>query len=106
MTDELINFYTIDKTSFEPKLENVMYNNMACSNMMFGSRARFCITYKTNQKGFQIYTRKYYHNFKVIIDDQNYGGALGQNLASLCAYVMTHKTKISIIDHTDFGFVR
>lgn len=52
VTDELINFYIIDKTTFEPILENIMYNNIECSNMLFGAQVRFCITYKTNQKGF------------------------------------------------------
>ena len=106
VTDELIHFYIIDKDTFLPSLENVIYNSMKCSNMMIGSRVRFCITYKQNQKGFQIFTRKYYHNFKVIMDDSNYGGALGNNLSSINAFVMTHKTDICIIDNKDFSLLR
>lgn len=74
--------------------------------MMFGSRVRFGITYKANQPGFQIYTRKYYHNFKVTTDTKNFEGALGKNLASIDAYVMTDKTSIIINDNKDFRVIK
>ena len=64
-TAEKIYFYIIDKETFMPKLENVMYNFMKCSQMMFGARVRYSITYKNDQPGFQIFTRKYFHNYKV-----------------------------------------
>lgn len=47
-TDEKIFFYLIDMKTFEPTLEAVMYNFMKCNQMMFGSKVRYCITYKTN----------------------------------------------------------
>lgn len=75
VTDEKIYFFVIDKDTFMPTLENVMYNYMQCSVMMFGSRVRFGITYKSNQPGFSVYTRKYFHNFKVAISNENYEGA-------------------------------
>lgn len=31
-----------------PKLENVMTNFMQCSQMMFGSKVKYCVTYKNN----------------------------------------------------------
>lgn len=47
MVDEgHIYFYLIDKQTLEPKLENVMYNYMKCTMMMFGRRVRYGITYK------------------------------------------------------------
>ena len=64
-TDEKIYFYLIDKVTFMPILENVMYNFMQCSRMLFGRKVRNCITFKTNQPGFTIYKRKFYHNAKV-----------------------------------------
>lgn len=48
VTDEKIYFYLIDKHTLMPELENVMQNYMKCSQMMFGSKVRYCITYKTN----------------------------------------------------------
>lgn len=64
-TQEKVFFYIIDADTLMPKLENVMYNFMQCQQLLFGSRVRFGISYKTNQSGFIIYTRKYFHNFKV-----------------------------------------
>jgi len=92
VTDERIYFYMIDKDTFMPKLENCMNNFMQCSQMMFGSRVRYGITYKANQPGIQVYTRKYYHNFKVSITNKNFEGAVGSNLSSMGAYVMAEKT--------------
>jgi len=102
-TDEKIYFYLIDKETFEPKLENIMYNFMSCSQLMFGSRVRYGISYKTNQPGFQIFTRKYYHNFKVATTTKNFEGAKGANLSSMNAYVMAEQTKIGIYDEVDFS---
>ena len=76
-TDEKIYFYLIDKETFMPKLENVMFNFMNCSQMMFGALVRYGITFKTNQPGFQVYTRKYFHNFKVAVTTENFEGAVG-----------------------------
>jgi hypothetical protein len=45
-TEEKIYFYLIDKETFEPNLENVMYNYMKCTQCMFGKRVRYGITYK------------------------------------------------------------
>ena len=45
--------------------------------MMFGAKVRFGISYKVNQPGFNLYRRKYYHNFKVQISNLNYEGAVG-----------------------------
>lgn len=66
-TDEKIFFYKIDRNTLEPELENVIYNFMGCSQMMFGPKVLNCITYKQNEPNYKIYTRKYFHNFKVDI---------------------------------------
>jgi len=102
VTDEKIYFYIIDKETCEPKLENVMYNFMQCSQLMFGARVRYGIAYKTNQPGFQIYTRKFYHNFKVAISNENFEGARGGNLGSMGAYVMCEKTRIGIYNQDTY----
>lgn len=56
-TDEKIYFYLINKETFMPILENVMFNFMNCNQMMFGSKVRYAVTYKTNQRSFDIYRR-------------------------------------------------
>ena len=45
-TETKIYFYLIDKETFEPELENVMYNFINCSSLMFGSRVRYGIAFK------------------------------------------------------------
>ena len=47
-TDDKIYFYLIDKETMMPILENVMANYMSCNQMMFGSKVRYGVTYKTN----------------------------------------------------------
>jgi hypothetical protein len=58
-TDEKIYFYLIDPETLLPNLENVMYNYMNCNQTMFGKRVRFCVTYKTNMRSFDVYRRKF-----------------------------------------------
>ena len=64
-TDEKVLFYLINEETCEPLLENVMYNYMGCSTMMFGSKVRYGITYKIGEKGFNLYRRKYEHEYMV-----------------------------------------
>ena len=47
-TDEKIYFYFINEETLEPVLDNVMFNYMNCSQMMFGSKVKYGITYKIN----------------------------------------------------------
>lgn len=79
-----------------------MYNFMNCSQLMFGTRVRYGISYKANQPGFQIFTRKYNHNFKVPITDKNFEGAKGANLSTQSSYIMAEKTKVGIYDDRNF----
>jgi hypothetical protein len=89
VTDEFIYFFLINETTFMPELENVMGNFMQGSQMMFGPKVRFSITYKANQPGFQIFRRKYFHNFKVRLTDYNNEGSKGLNLPSMKKYIMS-----------------
>lgn len=47
-TDDKVRFYLICKETCRPILENVMYNYMACNQMMFGPKVKYCVTFKTN----------------------------------------------------------
>jgi len=47
-TDKKIYVYLIDPVTFEPELENVINNFMNCTTMMFGSKVKYGITFKTN----------------------------------------------------------
>ena len=97
-TDELIYFYLIDKKSYMPKLENVMYNFMGCSQMMFGSKVRYGITYKENQKDFIIYKRKYMHNLKVCVNNTDFSGSKGLELQGDKKFLVSKFDKVFIFD--------
>ena len=97
-TDNKIYFYLMDFETFMPTLQNVMFNFMGCNQMMFGSRVRYGISYKTNQKSFDVYRRRYEHDFKVPITDQNLEGALGLDLPKLAAFLITNIDRIYIYD--------
>ena len=56
-TEEKIYFYLINQRTLMPELENVMFNFMKCSSLMFGARVRHGIAFKVNQPGFEIFTR-------------------------------------------------
>ena len=82
-------FYLIDPQTFEPQLENVMFNFMGCSEMMFGSRVRYCVTFKTNQTSFDIYRRKYIHDFKLNVIEENLDGSRGLPIESMNAFLIS-----------------
>ena len=69
-TETLIYFYIINKETFMPELENVMTNYGGCNQCMFGKKVRYGITYKTNQRSFDIYRRKFMHNLKVCVQNE------------------------------------
>ena len=54
-TDDKIYFYRIDNDEFEPRLENVMYNYMGCSCMIFGADVSFAIAYNINLKEMSLF---------------------------------------------------
>ena len=66
-----------------PRLENVMNNYMKCSVMMFGSKVRYGVTYKINDKGFDVHTRKYCHDFMVPFNDDNFEGSLCREIPAM-----------------------
>ena len=66
-----------------------MYNYMGCNQMMFGRRVRYGISYKTNERSFEIYRRKYMHNLRVCVNDENFEGAKGLELVSMRTFLVT-----------------
>ena len=97
-TDEKIYFYLIDPVTFVPTLENVMFNYMNCSQMMFGSLVRYCVTYKTNQKSFDIHRRKFIHDYRLNIVKDNLDGSTGLPIETMNAFLVS---KIDVIHFYD-----
>lgn len=71
-TAEKIHFYVIDAETSEPQLSNIMNNYMDCSVMMYGVRGKYGITFKTNERSFDIYRRKYVHDYKVTVSSESF----------------------------------
>lgn len=102
MTDEKIYFYKFNVKTLVPELDNVMYNFMNCSQMLVGAAVKYCLTFKRNQPNFQIYSRKQYHNFKVMVSDENNEGAQGIGLPTLKSYAIANGADIGIYDMKSF----
>jgi hypothetical protein len=101
-TSDKIFFYLIDKNNFMPTLENVMKNYMSCSQMMFGMKVRYSITYKVNEKAFNIYTRRLEHDFKSTISVENFESAIGMELKSTNQFLVTQIDKVFVLDQSTF----
>lgn len=106
-TEEKIFFFIFrDKVGLIPELENVMANFMECSQMIIGSKVRYCITFKAGQSDFSVFTRRQYHNFKVPLDVDNFEAALGANLGKFNQYVITQRRVVNIFNMRDFKEVQ
>lgn len=101
-TDDKIYFYLIDPVTYEPELENVMYNFMGCNQMMFGSKVKYGITYKTSQKSFDIYRRKFQHDLKCPLVLDNFEGSMGLDLKEKGTFLATMIDKIYMYDSKSF----
>lgn len=64
-TERKIYFYKLDKETLMPIQENVMYNFMNCSTILFSQTV--AISYKAGQPDFQVFSRAHEHNFNVCI---------------------------------------
>ena len=65
---------------------------------MFGKRVKFCVTYKTNMRSFDVYRRKYQQNFKVPVNEDNLEGANLLEMESLHQFIVTMKDKVTFYD--------
>ena len=66
--------------------------------MMFGSKVKYCVTFKTNQRSFDIYRRKYEHDFKVNIVSENMDGCNGLPFEDMNAILVSKINKIKFYD--------
>jgi hypothetical protein len=75
-----------------------MLNYMNCSQMMFGTKVRYAITFKAGEPELCIYQRKYFHHFMVQLNTENYEGSYGCNLSSINMYAIAKKHTVEIYD--------
>ena len=55
---------------------------------MFGSKVRYGISFKTNQKSFDIWSRKYEHSFNANVVKKNLDGAIGLPIETMDAFLV------------------
>ena len=85
-----------------PILEDVVDNYMQCSTIMFGGKENYCITFKQNQKSFDIYRQKYIHSFKQVVYHHDFNKSLGLELKSLNSFVVTRGHEILMFNSDNF----
>lgn len=85
-----------------PELENVMNNFMQCTQTMMGPKVRSCITYKVNQRSFEVHKRKYQHEFRVPITSENLEGAIGREFTEANIFTVSKINSIDIYDSNSF----
>jgi hypothetical protein len=78
----------ISKETLVPSLDGVMNNFMKCSSLMIGSRVKYAIAFTISDPNITIYTRKCYHNFKVVLTNEPQEGAVGVELSKTNSYAL------------------
>ena len=96
--DDKIYFYLVDKNTYMPTLENIMFNNLDCSQLMFGARVKFGLAFKTGECNLKLYSRKCFHNFKVQLDTNSYEDAVGCHINTIGCFAVAVGLDISIND--------
>jgi hypothetical protein len=70
--------------------------------MMFGRRVRNGVTYKTNQKSFDIYQRHSMHNLRVCVNSNDFEGSKAIEIRSSNVFLVTQIDKILMFDSSSF----
>jgi len=63
---------------------------------------RYGITYKTNTKGFDIYTRKYEHDFKVNVKHENLENCHGMSVETMNRCLVSKVDHIAVYDINNY----
>lgn len=63
---------------------------MNCSLLMIGTKNKYGITFKTNERSFDIYRRKYIHDYKVCAVERNMEGARGLPIESMNLFLVSN----------------
>lgn len=86
-----------------PMLENVLTNYMGCTQMMFGPKVKYSITFRHNQPGFDVFRKKYQHSFKSLFVEENYNRSLAVEVPHLNAFLVTKQDKIHVYDSKTYS---
>ena len=73
---------------------------------MFGKAVRYGITYKTNQKSFDVHRRKFEHDYRVNIVDADLDGSRGLPMESMNAFLVSRINIIKFYDVDTFNEIQ
>jgi len=99
---EKIYFYSIDSETLMPHLENVMFNYLSCSKLLFGARGFYCISYQEGQRSYTVHRRKYDHDLKIQVSDLNFEGSQGIELRKHNLFLVSQKDRIIFYNSKTF----
>ena len=71
-----------------------MLNYLGCTQMLFGKKVKYSVTYSTNQRSFQIHRRKQLHNFKVSVMRKDLEGAKIMELKRYKQFLVTNVDQV------------
>jgi len=103
VSPQWISFYHIDPETLQPVLENKMFNYMKCAYMLYGPKVKYCITYGIDTQEISIIKRKYWHNFKANLCQENFEGSKGIEFVSMNIFVVTKVDKILVYDSSTYS---
>ena len=87
-----------------PEKTSVMINFVQCSMAIFGDKGKYCITCKQGLPDFHLFSRKYYHDFKVPISTADFEGAHGISIDAIGVLLVACRGNILCYDATTYEF--
>ena len=70
---------------------------------MIGPKVKYAITYKVNEQSFELYRKKYNHDFKVpVITKEDFEGAIAMDMPSINSFVVAWQDQIKFFDSDTF----
>jgi hypothetical protein len=75
-----------------------MNNYIGCTAMLFGSLVKYGVTYKQDQPGFELYKRKYTHDFKNLIVDENFNKSYPLEVEIINSFLVSKNDKIMLFN--------
>jgi hypothetical protein len=71
-----------------------MKNYMTCSLMMIDKSGLYAVAYKTNEKSFDIYSRKYMNDLRVQSISKNFEGCKAIEIESCNLILISHEDEL------------
>jgi hypothetical protein len=75
---------------------------MNCTQIMFGKSKKSAITFKANEKSFEIFQRKFLHNLRVCVNSDNMEGAKAIEIETMDQIFVTNINRIDIYSSNYF----